>query len=125
MPPKKTTGKKPSTTDRKGRSAADEKELLAALRQFIRTKGEDYLQDPNTSSIGIGYKIDSVVVEALLGQSDALDDYSRDLQVGAIREKQLANQREVLAREIIATGDANMATLFAQVFAPPPAAPGP
>lgn len=64
---------------------------------------------------------DSVVVEALLGQSDALDDYSRDLQVEAIREKQLANQREVLAQQIIAAGDANMAALYAQVCAPPPA----
>lgn len=65
---------------------------------------------------------DSVVVEALLGQSDALDDYSRDLQVEAIREKQLASQREVLAQKIIASGDANMAALYAQVYAPPPAA---
>lgn len=65
---------------------------------------------------------DSVVVEALLGQSDALDEYSRDLQVEAIREKQLANQREALAQKIITSGDANMAALYAQVFAPPPAA---
>ncbi|MCC6319048.1 MAG: hypothetical protein IT361_15315 [Gemmatimonadaceae bacterium] len=63
---------------------------------------------------------DSVVVEALLGQSDALDDYSRDLQVEAIREKQLANQREQLAQKIVASGDASAAALFAQVFAPPP-----
>lgn len=27
------------------------------MRQFIRAKGEDYLRDPNISSIGIGYKI--------------------------------------------------------------------
>lgn len=31
--------------------------LLAALRQFIRAKGVDYLEDPNISSIGVGYKI--------------------------------------------------------------------
>ncbi len=28
-----------------------------SLRQFVRTKGADYLRDPNVSSIGIGYKV--------------------------------------------------------------------
>jgi hypothetical protein len=65
---------------------------------------------------------DSVVVEALLGQSDALDEYSKDLQVEAIREKQLANQREAMAQKIVSTGDATAAALFAQVFLPPPVA---
>lgn len=37
-------------------TASDEK-LLASLRQFIRTKGADYLNDPNISSVGVGYKI--------------------------------------------------------------------
>ncbi|WP_054048138.1 DNA/RNA non-specific endonuclease [Alloactinosynnema sp. L-07] len=32
-------------------------ELFAALREFIRTKGSDYLKDPNVSSIGVGYKV--------------------------------------------------------------------
>ena len=40
-----------------GKGAAGDKDLLAALRQFIRTEGEDYLRDPNISSIGIGYKV--------------------------------------------------------------------
>ncbi len=31
--------------------------LLVALREFIRTEGEVYLDDPNVSSIGIGYKM--------------------------------------------------------------------
>lgn len=30
--------------------------LLLALREFIRTEGQVYLDDPNVSSIGIGYK---------------------------------------------------------------------
>jgi len=56
MPPKKATG--PSAKKaRKAQEAAGEKDLLAALRQFIRTKGADYLRDPNISSIGIGYKV--------------------------------------------------------------------
>lgn len=40
-----------------GDSTADEEKLLASLRQFIRTKGADYLEDPNISSIGVGHKI--------------------------------------------------------------------
>ncbi|MFR9769711.1 DNA/RNA non-specific endonuclease [Nocardia sp. SC052] len=31
-------------------------DLLAALRKFIRSKGENFLEDPNISSIGIGHK---------------------------------------------------------------------
>ena len=30
--------------------------LLRALREFIRTEGQVYLDDPNVSSIGIGYR---------------------------------------------------------------------
>ncbi|MFP5372522.1 MAG: DNA/RNA non-specific endonuclease, partial [Actinomycetes bacterium] len=33
--------------------------LLVALREFLRTDGEVYLDDPNVSSIGIGYKATS------------------------------------------------------------------
>jgi len=57
MPPRRSsapssTGSRPATE----RTAGDE-DLLAALQRFIRTKGEDYLRDPNVSSIGIGYKV--------------------------------------------------------------------
>src|SRR4051812_2341357 len=31
-------------------------ELMTELRQFIRTRGGDYLKDPNITSIGIGRK---------------------------------------------------------------------
>ena len=56
MPAKKASG--PSAKKaRKAQQAAGEKDLLVALRQFIRTKGADYLRDPNISSIGIGYKV--------------------------------------------------------------------
>ena len=33
--------------------------LLVALREFLRTEGEVYLDDPNVTSIGIGYKTTS------------------------------------------------------------------
>lgn len=40
-----------------GRTPRPRKDDLAiALRKFIRTKGADYLDDPNVSSVGVGYK---------------------------------------------------------------------
>ena len=32
-------------------------QLLTGLRRFIRTDGQRYLDDPNVSSIGLGYKV--------------------------------------------------------------------
>jgi hypothetical protein len=59
---------------------------------------------------------DSVVVEALLGQEDALDSYSHDLQIEAIREKRLANDKLEAALRIVHQGDATQAELYQQVF---------
>ncbi|MEU7137146.1 DNA/RNA non-specific endonuclease [Streptomyces sp. NPDC046261] len=36
--------------------AAERDKLIASLRQFIRTQGPAFLNDPNVSSIGIGYR---------------------------------------------------------------------
>ena len=41
-------------------------------------------------------RTDSVVVEALLGQADALDNYSMEIQEAAAQKETLANQREKL-----------------------------
>ncbi len=38
-------------------SVVPDEQLSAALREFIRSEGSNYLKDPNVSSIGIGYKI--------------------------------------------------------------------
>jgi hypothetical protein len=59
---------------------------------------------------------DSVVVEALLGQADALDSYSHELQIEAIREKRLANDKQEAALRIVETGDATQAQLYEKVF---------
>ena len=56
MPPKKSAGQS-AKKSHKAQGAPAEKDLLADLRQFIRTRGADYLRDPNVSSIGIGYKV--------------------------------------------------------------------
>lgn len=57
MPAKDPARKRTARTSPKSARGESEKDLLAALRQFVRTRGEDYLRDPNISSIGIGYKI--------------------------------------------------------------------
>jgi hypothetical protein len=59
---------------------------------------------------------DSVVVEALLGTSPALDAYSEQLQLEAIREKRLANEREELAQGIVKSARSAEAGLFDLVF---------
>ncbi|MFD3684154.1 DNA/RNA non-specific endonuclease [Nocardiopsis sp. NPDC058631] len=37
-------------------TSSGQSELLTSLRTFVRTRGADYLRDPNVSSVGIGYK---------------------------------------------------------------------
>jgi hypothetical protein len=73
---------------------------------------------------------DGVVVDALLGQGNALDAYSMGLQMEAVVEKQTANARAAIEIEVlrakldaIADGDSARATLIAQLFpAPEPSA---
>ncbi|TVL91054.1 DNA/RNA non-specific endonuclease [Streptomyces sp. SAJ15] len=45
-----------ATKKRGATSPAGQNKLIESLRRFIRTQGPGYLQDPNVSSIGIGYK---------------------------------------------------------------------
>jgi endonuclease G len=48
MPPRKRVA---------ARGTRAQKDLRAALQRFIRTQGADFLDDPNISSIGVGYKL--------------------------------------------------------------------
>jgi len=68
-------------------------------------------------------RTDSVVVEALLGTADALDDYSIQLQEETIRQMTVANdataiatEREALGIEIVKNGDSAKAELFEKMF---------
>lgn len=63
-------------------------------------------------------RTDGVLVEAILGEGEALDEYSRDLQAITIDERQIAVDRERLAQQIVASGNEQQAALFAKVFAP-------
>jgi endonuclease G len=37
-------------------NARNAKGLMEDLKNFVRTRGVDYLKDPNISSVGVGYK---------------------------------------------------------------------
>jgi Bacterial Ig domain len=70
-------------------------------------------------------RTDAILVEALLGQGEALDDYSKGLQAAAIKEKELANTslqngvaREQLAQQLVATKDSDAAKIFAEIYPP-------
>jgi hypothetical protein len=89
------------------------------------TVGDDAL-----SVLGIPLRVDTrvmrtegVIVEALLGQGNALDPYSAGLQDESVRAKVLANdltvaqtKRETLAQTVVNDGSEPGAKLFAEVF---------
>lgn len=71
-------------------------------------------------------RTEGVIVEALLGQGNALDPYSMALQQEAVRTKVLQNDaledvaaQAELARTVIDTGTADQADAFQKVFYPP------
>ncbi len=84
--------------------------ILAANQHVLRTEG--------------------ILVDAVLGDGDALDGYSHGLQDEAVEAKRLANEaarqlleRNRLAMQIVSSRDAEAARIFAQLFpAFPPAA---
>lgn len=83
--------------------------ILAANRHVLRTEG--------------------VIVEALLGQGEALDDYSRNLQTETVREKNLRNglletemRMKQLVLEILESRDEQAAKIYAMLNPQPAAA---
>jgi hypothetical protein len=71
-------------------------------------------------------RTDAVIVEAVLGQGNALDPYSAELQDEAVRAKKLgndslegSNERDELGRTVVSTGTPAQADAFAKVFYPP------
>lgn len=51
------TNSKKKTASAPRRSASSQDKLIDSLKQYIRTRGPDLLEDPNVSSVGIGHKI--------------------------------------------------------------------
>lgn len=73
----------------------------------------------------ITMRTDSIVVEALLGQADALDTYATHSQLAEVNAKLLANQRLELGLKTLEEikDPKERATAYAAMFNPPPAAP--
>jgi hypothetical protein len=68
-------------------------------------------------------RTDGVIVEALLGQAEALDNYSKGLQDHAVRAKELENRLseiegtiKYLGIDVVKGKDAESAKIFGQVF---------
>ncbi|MEV5025413.1 hypothetical protein [Paenibacillus sp. LPE1-1-1.1] len=71
-------------------------------------------------------RTEGMIVEALLGQGNALDEYSENLQKETIRAKKLENdllrerqQREDHAQQILNNRDSAAAAIYAKLFYPP------
>jgi endonuclease G, mitochondrial len=82
--------------------------LPASLRRFVRTKGADYLRDPNVSSIGIGYKVsggeptDEIAIQFTVRQKaepEALRALGTALLPGTIEVDGVAVPTDVLQRD--------------------------
>jgi len=106
-----------------------ETEYLRVNSEMVtRYQNEEQGIDVNVPGIvmGVNYNVmrtEGVIVEALLGQGNALDDYSVGLQVETVRERRLQNdllaeqvKRNEEALEVVRSGDAEKAQRFAQVF---------
>jgi endonuclease G len=55
MATKKRASKRPAVAG--GKSRQSHTQFMESLKDFVRSRGADYLKDPNISSVGIGYKI--------------------------------------------------------------------
>ncbi|NIG54643.1 hypothetical protein [Chitinophaga sp. Cy-1792] len=61
-------------------------------------------------------RTEGIMVEALLGQGDALDTYSHGLQDEKVREKKLNNDKIELANNLISNNETDKGKLFEQVY---------
>jgi hypothetical protein len=76
-------------------------------------------------------RTEGVIVDAILGQGNALDDYSKGLQEAAVKQRQLANadaqagaDQQTLARGIVQSEDNDKAKIYRQVFPSAVSLPG-
>jgi hypothetical protein len=99
---------------------------------FVDPEGGTRLNVPGIvlSYDHIVMRTEGVMVDAVLGQGDALDEYSHGLQNIAVAERQLAVDdrdvqvaREKLAQQIVADKDADMAATWQKVYPQPLSVP--
>lgn len=93
------------------------------IRQSLRDREFIEVDGVVLNESVISMRTDGVVVDAFLGQGEALDSYSQGLQTEAVRELILKNDsldaeraRQELGAQIVSDGDTDRAQLFATVF---------
>jgi hypothetical protein len=112
--------------DRNGNPAKDQ---TGAVRLYWRVnpkKEATYGPDPDGNTFAAKgilvladvhvMRTDGIIVEALIGEGDALDSYSHGLQNEAIRTKSLENDKKELAIDIVKNRKKSEAGLFEKVF---------
>ncbi len=106
---------------------------------YLRVRKNDFettvtVDGKDIAVLGIPVRVDTrvmrtegVIVEALLGQGNALDPYSMSLQEEAVRAKVLENKaledvaaQALLGRTVVSTGTVAQADGFQKIFFPPP-----
>src|SRR5215207_7677 len=88
-----------------------------ALSRFQDETGNDFVVPGIIVNVDKNVlRTDGVIVEALLGQANALDDFSKGLQDEAVEERKLANERMQTGLEIAKDGPDDAADRFAKVF---------
>jgi hypothetical protein len=120
--------------DYQGKPVSDFVEQEKALKYWrVKTEKESVYEDVTGNKITVPgvimsankyvMRTDGVIVEALLGQGDALDAYSHGLQDQAVRAKEMENRAseiegsiKYLGTKIVNAKDADSAKIFGQVF---------
>ena len=91
----------------KQKTKKSKKEILASLRAFIRSKGQDYLKDGNVSSIGVGYKIkdgvrtDEITIQFTVAaklEADQLESFGTTMIPKTIEVDGISISTDVLQR---------------------------
>ncbi|UKA52309.1 DNA/RNA non-specific endonuclease [Arthrobacter sp. FW305-BF8] len=67
-----------------GKKSPAEEKIAKALRQFIRTRGAEYLKDPNITSIGVGYKVSEGTATGELALQFTVDQKAAPEDLGAL-----------------------------------------
>jgi hypothetical protein len=112
----------PAKTDENGEFPAPAEDIYYRFpRGPLGQEGEDHPVDGVLmSQLDLVMRTDSVIVEALLGQADALDDFAMEIQKAAAGERSLANKREQLIQKALedVADPERRAELAAQLFGP-------
>lgn len=112
----------PAKTDENGEFPAPTEDTYYRFRRgpLGQEREDNAVDGVLMSQLDLVMRTDSVIVEALLGQADALDDFAMEVQKAAAGERTLANEREQLLQQALLDVEdpERRAELAAQLFGP-------